>query len=470
MTGYAFHPLANLFPLIGGKEFDELVDDVRTNGLRHRIVIHEGMILDGRNRYRAALAAGLFSKDDDLSGGSALFIRHFSKFLPDRYGDPLKYVLSLNLARRHLNESQRAMVAARLATMRQGERTDLVEPSANLPKVDQADAAKRLSISERSLRTAKGVQERAAPEVSDAVDRGEVSVSAAAAIATLPVDEQKKIIAEVAKAPDTRRAFTGVVKDLRRERQDEKKIARQAKEKKLGERQQALPVEKFGVIYADPEWEDEVWSKDTGMDRHPSNHYRTSKTLDIITRDVASIAADHSACFMWAKANMLPAALKVLEGWGFVYKTHWIWAKDRPGNARGMGRWLSDEHELLLLGTKGSPPAPTGDLQRRSLIHAPVGRHSEKPEVFAEMIEDYFPTFTKIELNARRTRPGWTPWGDEAPDGQAEATTESAPNIPENIPEPRETAVATPPPIDDGLDIPNFLSRKLHPELSSHAR
>jgi hypothetical protein len=73
-----------------------------------------------------------------------------SMFPSAAFEAPRAYVVSLNLRRRHLNESQRAMVAAKLATMRQGERTDL-EPSANFQKVSQADAAKLLNVSPRSV-------------------------------------------------------------------------------------------------------------------------------------------------------------------------------------------------------------------------------------------------------------------------------------------------------------------------------
>lgn len=150
-----YHPLANIFPLIEGEEFDALVADIKANGLQEAITLHEdGTILDGRNRYRASLAAGVDARMEMFHGA-----------------DPLAFVISKNLKRRHLNESQRAMVAARLATMRQGERTDL-KPSANLPKVDQDAAAQVLKVSPRLVRSAKVVQEKATPELARAVDQG----------------------------------------------------------------------------------------------------------------------------------------------------------------------------------------------------------------------------------------------------------------------------------------------------------
>lgn len=103
--------------------------------------------------------------------------------------DPVAFVISLNLTRRHLTESQRASAAARLANMRQGERTDL-QPSANLRKVSQAEAAERLGVSERSVASARKVHDRGAPELVEALDAGQVSVSAAADLAEMPCHEQ----------------------------------------------------------------------------------------------------------------------------------------------------------------------------------------------------------------------------------------------------------------------------------------
>jgi N6-adenosine-specific RNA methylase IME4 len=126
---------------------------------------------------------------------------------------------------------------------------------------------------------------------------------------------------------------------------------------------------------------------------------------------VASIAADDCALFCWATVPMLPHALVVVAAWGFDYRTHWIWEKDRIGT----GYWNRNKHELLLLGIKGDIPAPAPGSQWPSLIEAAVGAHSAKPDDFLEMIDAYFPTLPKIELNRRGPpRQGWTAWGNEA--------------------------------------------------------
>lgn len=91
---YDFHSLAELFPLIEGQEFDALKEDVRRNGIIVPIILHQGKILDGRNRYRAAQAAGhTFTERDfrDLAAGL----------------DPKAFVISANIARRQLTSKQK---------------------------------------------------------------------------------------------------------------------------------------------------------------------------------------------------------------------------------------------------------------------------------------------------------------------------------------------------------------------------
>lgn len=194
------------------------------------------------------------------------------------------------------------------------------------------------------------------------------------------------------------------------ERAAEKKERRTERETELGAKQVALPSRKYGAILADPEWRFEPWSRETGMDRAADNHYPTSALEVIAARDVASIAADDCVLFLWATAPMLPHALIVMGAWGFDYRSHFIWAKDRQGT----GYWSRNRHELLLIGVRGDIPAPAPGTQWQSLVEAPVGEHSAKPEKFLELIEQYFPTLPKIELNRRGApRDGWDAWGFE---------------------------------------------------------
>jgi len=185
---------------------------------------------------------------------------------------------------------------------------------------------------------------------------------------------------------------------------------RAQRELDLASAQTALPTQRYGVIVADPEWRFEPHSRETGMDRAADNHYPTSVTDVIAERDVPSIAADDCVLFLWATVPMLRDALRVMEAWGFEYKSHAIWDKVHIGT----GYWFRNRHELLLVGTKGAIPAPAMGDQFASVMTIARKEHSAKPEQFLELIEQYFPNLPKIELNRRgEPRTGWDAWGNE---------------------------------------------------------
>lgn len=212
-----------------------------------------------------------------------------------------------------------------------------------------------------------------------------------------------------AKVVEAREAVTRAVKSV--VNIDDKAQRRADREAELGARQSSLPAKRYGVIVADPEWRFEPWSRRTGMDRAADNHYPTSCTEVIAARDVASIAADDCVLFLWATAPMLPHALLVMDAWGFDYRSHQIWKKDRLGT----GYWFRNLHELLLVGVRGNIPAPAPGQNDASVIEAPRGEHSAKPECFLEAIERLYPNLPKIELNRRGpARDGWDAWGNEA--------------------------------------------------------
>lgn len=203
-----FHPLAKIFPMIEGREFDELVADVSAYGLRERIVILDDLILDGRNRYRAGIAAGIINADDPPHNGIGMQ-QWCQLYLPEYEGDPLAWVLSKNLHRRHLTESQRAAAAAELGKLPRGrppEWKDRDDKAADVPdsshvdrKLPQADRAEMMSVSERMVRLGDAVKADGAPEVFEAVKNGALAMTAAAEVAKLPVSEQLEILRSVPK-------------------------------------------------------------------------------------------------------------------------------------------------------------------------------------------------------------------------------------------------------------------------------
>jgi N6-adenosine-specific RNA methylase IME4 len=195
----------------------------------------------------------------------------------------------------------------------------------------------------------------------------------------------------------------------RNERVKQKQEARRKREENLALK---TPEGRYGVIYADPPWKFEVYSEDTGQGRAAEAHYSTMPVEDIAAIPVASWAADDCALFLWTTAPTLPEAFKLLSAWGFSYKTHCVWAKP----SIGLGFWFRNQHEILMVATRGTVPAPAPGEQWSSLIEEPRERHSEKPEAFYQLIETYFPTLPKLEMFARNSRDGWECWGIEAPE------------------------------------------------------
>jgi hypothetical protein len=137
-------------------ELQYLVSDIRENGLKMPITLYQGKILDGRNR---ATACRLVGKEP--------------RYVPFEGRDPLGYVISQNLVRRHLSESQRAMVAAKLVEMKKASADKLSA------KLRLTDAAQALNVSDRTVDTAAKVLRDGSPEVIESVERGEKTVHAA---------------------------------------------------------------------------------------------------------------------------------------------------------------------------------------------------------------------------------------------------------------------------------------------------
>lgn len=202
---YGAHPAATLFPMMRGKELGQLVDDIAANGLREEIVLYEGQILDGRNRLRAC----------ELAGVKPRFVAW------DGRGSPLAFVLSRNLHRRHLDESQRSVIAARAKEMfkddaaerqrahqfgsrdanppsevRQGRKRRVSSVCVNLhtPRGVNAQAAELLNVSSKSVATATRVLAAGDEQVIAAVEEGRISVSDAASIVELPKPRQREAL------------------------------------------------------------------------------------------------------------------------------------------------------------------------------------------------------------------------------------------------------------------------------------
>jgi hypothetical protein len=181
------HPIAKVFPAMGEAEFQQFKRDIEAHGQRDDIVIHNGLLLDGRNRLRACIELGIDPQITELIGES----------------NPVAYVVSKNLHRRQLTESQRAMVAAEITTQGSGQKKSggPIGP----PEVTNSDAAKMLNVGATSVKRAKAVKDKGSDKLKAAVTSGKMRVGAAAKIARKPKEEQDAIV-DAGSKPSVRKA------------------------------------------------------------------------------------------------------------------------------------------------------------------------------------------------------------------------------------------------------------------------
>ena len=158
-----YHPLAEVFPMLPEKEIEILAEDIKGNGLHVPIILYQGKILDGRNRYKACLLAGVEPITESWEN------------LPEStHTTPEKWVISINLIRRQLTDSQRAMVAAELADREPGRQSKAAQHS-----MTQPEAGAAMLVSQASLKRATAIRKRGVPELIEAVKSGKIKLNPA---------------------------------------------------------------------------------------------------------------------------------------------------------------------------------------------------------------------------------------------------------------------------------------------------
>jgi N6-adenosine-specific RNA methylase IME4 len=165
-----------------------------------------------------------------------------------------------------------------------------------------------------------------------------------------------------------------------------------------------LPKGKFDLILSDPPWQYDFAETDN---RKIENQYPTM-TLDELSA-LELPAADDCLLLMWATAPKLFEAFSVISAWGFEYKTHCVWDKEKIG----MGYWFRGQHEILMVATKGHVSPPEQSDRVSSVFREGRGKHSAKPACVYEWIEKAFNARAKCEMFCRSPRLGWTVWGNE---------------------------------------------------------
>ena len=148
-----------------------------------------------------------------------------------------------------------------------------------------------------------------------------------------------------------------------------------------------------------------------GGNRVIENHYPTMTLDEICALKVQDLATPDAVLFIWTTSPKLEESFAAIRAWGFEYRTCAVWVK----LSIGMGYFVRQQHELLLIAKRGEPPMPLPNARPSSITESARGEHSEKPVEGYKLIERMYPDLPKIELFARNAREGWTAWGNQAP-------------------------------------------------------
>ncbi len=181
------------------------------------------------------------------------------------------------------------------------------------------------------------------------------------------------------------------------------KVARQAEQIRL----EPPPLPNRGpyrVIVADPPW---PFIRAEDPSQRPAVSYPTMSIEKMCAMPVQGIAHEHCILWLWTTNTFMRRAFDVLDAWGFAPKTMLTWSKTHFG----CGEWLRGQTEHAWLATRGKPVVQLTN--QSTLLQAPVGAHSQKPEAFYELVEKLCPAPRYAELFARRQRPNWDGHGDE---------------------------------------------------------
>lgn len=370
--------LKNLIPPLTIEEYDQLEKNCLNEGIREKLIVAEfidnqgeiiNALIDGHNRFT-------ISESHDLEFQTE--IRGFDSL------DEIKlWMIDNQKGRRNLTdfvkfELSKVKTEILAEKGRKMYKENVGRPKKSLSIVDndlpkqkhntRKEIAKDLGWSTGKVAMAKIVDEKAKPEVKEALRKNELTISKA-------------------------------YNDIKKEEVKEKQIS--VKQERL---QQPMSNRKYNLIYCDPPWK---YDFSNTSNREIENHYPTMNIDELKKLTIPS--DDNCICYMWATAPKLQNALGLMESWGFKYKTHSIWDKQKIG----MGYWFRGQHELLLVGVKGnmSPPQPSDRIS--SVYSESRTKHSKKPNFFYNYLNETFPNLLKVELFARKKEEGFDNWGNE---------------------------------------------------------
>jgi len=360
-----YHRVSNTFPLMEGEEYEQLKADIKENGLVESIWLHpNGTIIDGRNRYRACTEMGIEPRFRTWDGAGSL----------------VSFVVSMNLRRRHLNSSQRAVCSLDALEMLEAE------------------------AKERKLATLK--QGDIVPDTQLFAERGEAREQTAQLFNTNRqyVSDAKKLQQE---APDLlERVKTGEITIPQAKKELQKHKQANEREERINNVITSPPTGKHRCIVIDPPWPVQKILRDKRPNQDVMDYptMTLDQIVDLPIKDL--VLEDGCHVYLWTTHRFLPDALEMFKKWGVKYQCLMTWVK--PTGMTPFTWMYNTEH--VLFGRVGSLKVERMGLKLS--FEAPVQKHSRKPDAFYNLVREASPG-PRLELFARQTRDGFTVWGNE---------------------------------------------------------
>lgn len=171
----------------------------------------------------------------------------------------------------------------------------------------------------------------------------------------------------------------------------------------------------YATLLADPPWQFQNRTGKVAPEHRRLLRYPTMELKEIIDLPISRLAAAQSHLYLWVPNALLTEGLRVMEAWGFTYKSNLVWykvRKDGGPDGRGVGFYFRNVTELILFGVRGRMRTTQGGRTQVNLLHTRKREHSRKPDEIYDVIERCSPG-PRLELFARFAREGWDQWGNE---------------------------------------------------------
>ena len=371
-----------LIPPLTNEEYKQLEDNCLEEGIREKIILWKNYIIDGHNRYKIAQQWNLEIETESKSFSSEEAVK--------------EWMILNQFGRRNLSNYQRSVLALQLedvfkakAKEKQKEAGGAVpQISAKAPIETRKELSKVAAVSHDTIAKVKKIQEKAPEEIKAKLSTGEVSINA---------------------------AYKEIKKEEKKAKHEERKKEYQKRVEAKTDNNFKVDIfnsnETFRVIYADPAWSYNDKCEGGGVQSGGvQTHYDTMTIKQICDLPIKELSEKDSVLFLWVTSPLLEDAFKVVNSWGFKYKTSFIWNKLK----HNMGHYNSVRHEILLVCTKGSCTPDNKKLYNSVQSIERNNNHSEKPIEFLNIIDDLYNYGNKLELFCRKIKKhNWYGWGNE---------------------------------------------------------